>query len=129
MVGTFTQFPVKLAWAITIHKSQGKTFDRVLVDIGNGSFAHGQVYVALSRCRTYEGLYLVKPIEKRHIMMDFAVVSFVTKYQYRIAEREMSKEDRIDFIERAIFDEKDIEMVYLKGKDEKSSRRVTPKSI
>ena len=62
-------------------------------------------------------------------MMDFSVVSFVTKYQYRIAEREMSKEDRIEFIERAIMDQADIDMVYLKGKDEKSTRRVTPKSI
>lgn len=71
----------------------------------------------------------MKPIQKRHIMMDFTVVSFVTKYQYRIAERAMSKEDRIDFIERAILDVADIEMIYLKGKDEKSNRRVTPKSI
>ena len=120
---------MKLAWAITIHKSQGKTFDRVLIDIGNGSFAHGQVYVALSRCRTYEGLFLVKPIQKRHIMMDFAIVSFLTRYQYKIAEKNLSREDRILFIEQAIMDGVDIEMIYLKGKDEKSTRRVTPESI
>ncbi len=129
VAGTFTQFPVRLAWALTIHKSQGKTFDRVIVDIGNGSFAHGQVYVALSRCRSLEGLYLKKRIEKRHIMMDYAVTRFVTQYQYRIAEKQMGKEDRIRFIEQSILNAKDIDMLYLKGKDEKSRRRVTPRSI
>ncbi len=61
--------------------------------------------------------------------MDFSVVSFVTKYQYHRAERLMSKEERIELIESAIMDSVDLEMVYLKGKDEKSTRRVTPESI
>jgi ATP-dependent exoDNAse (exonuclease V) alpha subunit len=68
--GSFRQFPVKLAWAITIHKSQGKTFDRIIVDIGRGTFCHGQTYVALSRCRTLEGIYLKRPLTHRDIITD-----------------------------------------------------------
>ena len=58
--GAFTQYPIRLAWAVTIHKSQGKTFDRVVIDIGRGAFAHGQVYVALSRCTNFAGITLAQ---------------------------------------------------------------------
>jgi len=69
-IGSFTQIPLKLAWAITIHKSQGKTFDKVRIDLGRGSFAHGQTYVALSRCRTLENIALTQPIRKSDIKID-----------------------------------------------------------
>ena len=76
VIGTFNQFPLKLAWAITIHKSQGKTFDRVTIDLGRGAFDFGQTYVALSRCRTREGIFLKKPITPRDIIVDPVVVDY-----------------------------------------------------
>ena len=76
-----------LAWAVTIHKSQGKTFDNVIIDIGSGAFAHGQTYVALSRCTSLEGIVLMKPLLKKHIWTDFKVTDFLTKYQYKRAEQ------------------------------------------
>ena len=76
-IGSFTQYPLRLAWAVTIHKAQGKTFTKVIVDLGSGAFAHGQTYVALSRCTHLEGLILKKPILKRHILLDDDVVQFM----------------------------------------------------
>jgi ATP-dependent DNA helicase PIF1 len=74
--GSFTQFPVKLAWAVTIHKSQGQTFDRVIIDMGRGAWLHGQTYVALSRCTSLDGIYLRKRINSRDIVVDQAVERF-----------------------------------------------------
>jgi ATP-dependent DNA helicase PIF1 len=76
VVGSFKQYPLKLAWAITIHKSQGQTFDDVIIDMGFGAFAHGQTYVALSRCRTLGGIALKRPIEKSDIIFDDRVYNF-----------------------------------------------------
>jgi len=76
-VGSFIQFPIKLAWATTIHKSQGQTFDNVSIDMDTGSFAHGQTYVALSRAKTIEGISLLKNIKKKDIIFDHRVLEFI----------------------------------------------------
>lgn len=77
--GSFRQYPLKPAWAITIHKSQGKTFSKVVLDIGSGTFAPGQMYTALSRCTDLDGLILKKPIARRHILLDDHIVRFMAR--------------------------------------------------
>lgn len=79
-VGKFTQYPLKLAWAITIHKSQGKTFKKVIIDLGKGAFAHGQTYVALSRCKTLEGIVLKQALRPQDIKVDEKVVDFYERH-------------------------------------------------
>lgn len=78
-LGSFRQYPLKLAWAITIHKSQGKTFDKVVIDLGTGAFEHGQLYVALSRCRTMEGIVLRQRIRPQDVITDEKVVDFYAR--------------------------------------------------
>ncbi len=79
IIGSYTQYPITLAWAVTIHKGQGKTFDKVLVDTGWGTFTHGQMYVALSRCCTFKNLVLLKPFKEKDIILDQAVVDFMSR--------------------------------------------------
>ena len=74
-IGSFKQIPLRLAWAITIHKSQGLTFEKAIID-AQGAFAHGQTYVALSRCKSLEGLVLKSPIDSRQIISDNNVLTF-----------------------------------------------------
>ncbi len=75
-VGLYRQYPLKLAWAITIHKSQGKTFEKVIIDLGQGAFEAGQTYVALSRCKSFEGIILKSPVKPRDIFVNPEIVEF-----------------------------------------------------
>lgn len=82
VIGKFIQYPIKLAWAVTIHKAQGKTFDHVIIDLGGGAFESGQTYVALSRCTSLEGIILAKPISTSDIILDEKVVEYFTHLRY-----------------------------------------------
>lgn len=83
-IGSFTQFPLKLAWGITIHKSQGQTFDHVIINLGRKAFATGQTYVALSRCTSFKGITLKRPINPEDIFVDKRITRFLeTQKQYR----------------------------------------------
>jgi ATP-dependent exoDNAse (exonuclease V) alpha subunit len=129
VVGRYTQLPLILGWAVTIHKAQGKTFSRVVVDLGRGAFAPGQVYVALSRCTSLEGLVLRRPITRRHIFYDRRVAEFLTAFQYRQAEATLPVEKKRELVERAIREGKALRIVYLKPNDEKSGRVVWPREV
>jgi hypothetical protein len=97
VVGTFSQFPIKLAWAVTVHKSQGLTFDRAVIDVGQ-AFASGQVYVALSRLRSLDGLILKTRIDPSVISNDALVVNF-SKTKHAMEQlQQMLHERRIHYI-------------------------------
>lgn len=81
VIAEFTQFPLRLAWAVTIHKSQGQTYDRAVIDMGSGAFAPGQTYVALSRITSLEGLYLTRGLTPRDVMVDADVERFMAGLQ------------------------------------------------
>jgi len=111
VIGTFTQFPLKLAWAITIHKSQGLTFEKAIID-ARASFAHGQVYVALSRCKTLEGLVLSSPIADFSVKNDTTVIQFtdnIERNQPGPAELEQSRKDYVRHLLGDLFDFKSMQ--------------------
>jgi ATP-dependent DNA helicase PIF1 len=117
VVGTFKQYPMILAWAITIHKSQGKTFDQVVIDFNRGTFAHGQAYVALSRCRSLEGIVLLQPFVKSHIQIDSQVGEFMSKMSLAYGSGEgISAVQKIQVLQEAI-DQSQVVKLSLNGKN------------
>ncbi len=102
-IGTFTQYPLKLAWAITIHKSQGLTFDKAIID-PHGAFAHGQVYVALSRCRTLEGMVLRTPLALTSVKTDGAVLNFSKEMKHNFPGAEQLAAAKIRYQQRLLLE-------------------------
>ncbi|MBD9145255.1 MAG: hypothetical protein EGP81_06845 [Bacteroides clarus] len=95
-LGTFTQYPVRLAWAITVHKSQGLTFSRVVIDFTGGVFAGGQAYVALSRCTSLEGIQLRKPISRADVFVRPEIAGFAERFNNRQAIDRALKQAQAD---------------------------------
>ena len=104
LLGTFKQYPVKPAWAITIHKSQGLTFNKVVIDFAGGAFTSGQTYVALSRCTSLEGITLLKPLSQRDIILNRAIVDFSRRFNDEHTIREAMELERANALySRAVF--------------------------
>lgn len=128
-LGSFRQYPFRLAWAVTIHKSQGKTFDRVVIDIGEGAFACGQIYVAMSRCRSLEGISLKVPIQKKHIKTDYRIGKFFASTLYKAALENFSFETKISMISQAMDQKAALSMSYINRSGIKFKRIVFPLSV
>ncbi|MCP4395294.1 MAG: AAA family ATPase [Alphaproteobacteria bacterium] len=129
-IGSFTQYPIRLAWAVTIHKSQGKTFDNVIIDVGSrGTFVAGQMYVALSRCTSFGGIVLRTPLKKSHIRTDYRIFKFLNEYQCKKPIKNGSMQDNVSIIKKAIADKKALKITYLKKNDTASERTIEPISV
>ena len=103
VIGKFSQYPLRPAWAITIHKSQGLTFERAIID-ANAAFSHGQVYVALSRCKTFEGMVLSTPITKGAVKTDASVVEFVERANRNPPTQEQLNSAKILYQQKILLD-------------------------
>ena len=103
IIGSFTQYPLKLAWAITIHKSQGLTFEKAIID-ANASFAHGQVYVALSRCKSFEGMVLSTKIGMTSVKTDGTVAAYSRDASNNVPDNEQLSAAKISFQKSLLFE-------------------------
>lgn len=100
VLGSFSQIPIKPAWALTVHKSQGLTFNHVVIDFAGGAFTGGQTYVALSRCTSLEGITLLKPLSERDIIVHMAVVDFSRQFNNRQIINEAMEQERANQLYR-----------------------------
>jgi ATP-dependent exoDNAse (exonuclease V) alpha subunit len=129
VLGSFSQFPFRLAWAITIHKSQGKTFNNICVDLERTAFAYGQTYVALSRAVSYDGLWLARAIKKSDIRLDYKMVKALIQIQLVLDRRSSADVNFEQILKDAIKNKQKLEMVYIKANNVKSKRIITPIEI
>ena len=100
VLGSFSQIPIKPAWALTVHRSQGLTFNHVVIDFAGGAFTGGQTYVALSRCTSLEGITLLKPLSERDIIVNPAVVEFSRQFNNRQLINEAMEQERANQLYR-----------------------------
>lgn len=104
VLGTFSQYPIKPAWALTVHKSQGLTFNNVVIDFGGGAFTSGQTYVALSRCTSLEGITLLKPLSERDIIVSTAVINFSRTFNNQaLIEEALRQEKAVALYKEAVY--------------------------
>ena len=101
VLGSFSQIPIKPAWALTVHRSQGLTFNKVVIDFAGGAFTGGQTYVALSRCTSLEGITLLKPLSERDIIVSMAVVDFSRQFNNRQIIDEAMEHERANQLYRS----------------------------
>ncbi|MCY4459952.1 MAG: AAA family ATPase [Albidovulum sp.] len=124
-VGVFEQLPFRLAWAVTIHKCQGLTFDKVVVDLDR-VFGFGQAYVALSRCTAIEGIILSRSIGEESIRTDYRVQKFFADRKIALANKRRPVSEKLEQIRNAIESGVDLEILYLKGNNTESRHVVSP---
>lgn len=124
-ISSFTQYPIRLAWALTIHKSQGQTYESVALDLTTGTFAAGQMYVALSRATGMEGLYLKMPVQRKHIIVDAKVTAFMSRREtikVEVAEEPIAEtciQNQIDIVK----DHQEEGILYAQNHEKKRSTR------
>ncbi len=127
IIGTFLQFPIKLAWAITVHKSQGLTFEKAILDI-NRAFAPGQVYVALSRLKSLDGLVLTSPIQFTAISQDKLLVDYADKKPKTEEIKHLINSETVSFLKSYFLKSYDFVWLYTCLKNHVSSYTMTDKS-
>jgi energy-coupling factor transporter ATP-binding protein EcfA2 len=126
--GLFEQIPLKLAWAVTVHKSQGQTFSKVIIDLEKHAFAQGQVYVALSRAVSLDGIHLARPIKQSDIRIDRSIQRYMNAFE--VSQNKTTGTDVVfELLQQALKNDQPIKMLYVKANTEKETRTVLPLAV